>query len=100
MSCWRDIVPGPRHTARRMRVAIRGSVLKVLNELITNSDDSYYRLEKKGKKTSGVIQIGLWKKKKIKVLYTKLGKIKICYHQKNSCKQEFIKAIMSTSKTS
>lgn len=66
MSGWKDIVPGPRHTARRMRVAIRGSVLKVLNELITNSDDSYYRLEKKGKKASGLIQIGFWKKKKIK----------------------------------
>lgn len=66
MSGWKDIVPGPRHTARRIRVAIRGSVLKVLNELITNSDDSYYRLEKHGKNTSGLIEIGFWKKKKIK----------------------------------
>lgn len=68
MSGWKEIRVLPRHTSRRMKVAIRGSVIKVLNELITNSDDSYYRLEKQGKETSGLIQIGFRRKKKRKRL--------------------------------
>jgi len=71
MSGWKEIVAAPRHTVRRMRASIRGSVIKVLNELITNSDDSYYRLEKHGKKTSSLIQIGFRRKRRKKRLTIK-----------------------------
>jgi hypothetical protein len=46
-----------RHTARRMRTAMQGSAIRALVELITNSDDSYIRLEEDGKETKGVIEI-------------------------------------------
>ncbi len=59
---WKEIVAVPRHTVRRMRTTIRGSPVKALTEIITNCDDSYYRLEQAGLKTSGLIQVGYWKK--------------------------------------
>ena len=54
----------PRHTVRRIRTAMQGNVIRALVELITNSDDSYIRLED-GKK---IEKEGL-----IKVLYKKEG---------------------------
>jgi hypothetical protein len=66
VSGWKEIVAVPRHTVRRMRATIRGSVIKVLNELITNCDDSYYRLEKLGRSSYDVIQIGYWQRPKRK----------------------------------
>lgn len=66
MSGWKEIVAVPRHTVRRMKATIRGSVIKVLTEFITNCDDSYYRLEKSGESPCGVIQIGYWQGQKHK----------------------------------
>lgn len=47
----------PRHTARRMKTAMQGDVIRALVELITNSDDSYTRLESENKPCRGVIEI-------------------------------------------
>ena len=38
----------PRHTIRRIKTAMQGNVIRALAELITNSDDSYIRLEDSG----------------------------------------------------
>lgn len=40
----------PRHTVRRMKTAMQGNVIRALVELITNSDDSYVRIEDGSKK--------------------------------------------------
>lgn len=56
-----QIIADPRHTARRIRTAIQGNVIRALVELITNSDDSYIRLEEGGKFSLGTIEI-LYKK--------------------------------------
>ncbi|MGB9845799.1 MAG: ATP-binding protein, partial [Methanothermobacter tenebrarum] len=47
----------PRHTTRSIRSAIQGNVIRALVELITNSDDSYIRLEEHGSKVDGKIEI-------------------------------------------
>ena len=47
----------PRHITRRIRTAIQGNVIRALVELITNSDDSYTRLEEEGVETEGKIEI-------------------------------------------
>lgn len=47
----------PRHTLRSIRSAIQGDVIRALVELITNSDDSYIRLEGSGVKVDGKIEI-------------------------------------------
>jgi hypothetical protein len=47
----------PRDTIRSIRTAMQGNVIRALVELITNSDDSYARLEGEGKNTSGLIEI-------------------------------------------
>ena len=53
----------PRHTVRRMRIAMQGNVIRALVELVTNADDSYIRLEDEKKSNGGVIE----------VLYEKVG---------------------------
>lgn len=47
----------PRHTARRIRMAMQGNPMRALVELITNSDDSYIRLEENGMQVEDVIDI-------------------------------------------
>jgi hypothetical protein len=47
----------PRHTIRRIKKAIRGNVIRALVELITNSDDSYIRMEEENKGHDGLIEI-------------------------------------------
>lgn len=56
-----EIKADSRHVARRMRTAMHGDIIRVLVELITNSDDSYIRLEN-GEKTKNC---------KIEILYNK-----------------------------
>ena len=51
------IEPDPRLISRRVRTAIKGSVIRALIELITNSDDSYRRLEGENVPVSGRIEI-------------------------------------------
>lgn len=46
-----------RHTVRSIKTAIQGNVIRALVELITNSDDSYIRLEDEKKQYTGVIEI-------------------------------------------
>lgn len=46
-----------RHTLRRMKAAMHGNAIRAMVELITNSDDSYTRLEEKGVDTIGKIEI-------------------------------------------
>jgi len=48
--------------------AIRKDVLRALVEIITNSNDSYTRLEDAGKKVSGEIIIDMWRKRKNSVI--------------------------------
>lgn len=48
--------------------AIRKDVLRALVEIITNSNDSYTRLEDAGKKVSGEIIIDIWRKRKNSVV--------------------------------
>ena len=47
----------PRHTMRSIKSAIQGSVIKTLVELITNSNDSYTRIEESGENVDGEIMI-------------------------------------------
>lgn len=47
----------PRWIARHQRRGVRGELIKRLAELIKNADDAYDRLELKGEKTSGIIEI-------------------------------------------
>lgn len=48
--------------------AIRKDVLRALVEIITNSNDSYSRLEDKGQNVGGEIMIDLWRKHKNSVI--------------------------------
>ena len=48
---------GARWMGRQMRKGVRGNITKRIAELIKNSDDAYDRLELKGQKTSGIIEI-------------------------------------------
>ena len=43
----------PRHTVRRIKIAIQGNAIRALVELITNADDSYIRLEEGKKNQKG-----------------------------------------------
>ena len=47
----------PRHTVRRIKTAMQGNAIRALVELITNSDDSYIRLEEGQKEINGQIEI-------------------------------------------
>jgi len=47
----------PRWLARAQRKGVRGELIKRLAELIKNADDAYDRLELKGEKTSGLIEV-------------------------------------------
>jgi hypothetical protein len=47
----------PRWLSRHQRRGVRGELIKRLSELIKNADDAYDRLELKGEKTSGIIEI-------------------------------------------
>ena len=47
----------PRWIGRAMRRGVRGELLKRLAELIKNADDAYDRLELRGEKTSGIIEV-------------------------------------------
>jgi len=47
----------PRHTVRRIKTAMQGNVIRALVELITNSDDSYIRLDEMEKESKGEIDI-------------------------------------------
>jgi len=47
----------PRHTIRRIKTGMQGDVIRALVELITNADDSYMRMEKKGEIEEGKIEI-------------------------------------------
>jgi len=47
----------PRHTMRRIRTAMQGNVIRAIAELITNSDDSYNKLEDDKQPHTGVIEI-------------------------------------------
>lgn len=58
------IEAAPRHTARRIKAAMQGNVIRALVELITNSDDSYIRLKEEN----------IAHESKIEVLYKKEGK--------------------------
>ncbi|TKJ37571.1 hypothetical protein CEE37_13735 [candidate division LCP-89 bacterium B3_LCP] len=46
-----------RHTVRSIRAAMQGNAIRALVELITNSDDSYIRLEDDDKPCKGKIEI-------------------------------------------
>ena len=50
-----------RHTTRRIRM-LQGNAIRALVELITNSDDSYIRLEEEQKAANGLIEV-LYEKK-------------------------------------
>lgn len=50
-----------RHTTRRIRM-LQGNAIRALVELISNSDDSYIRLEEEQKPASGLIEV-LYEKK-------------------------------------
>jgi hypothetical protein len=52
-----EIEVDSRHTARGIRTAIQGNVIRALTELITNADDSYTRLESENKPAKGIIEI-------------------------------------------
>ena len=47
----------PRHTVRRVRTAMQGSVMRALVELVTNADDSYIRLEDEIKSHESLIEV-------------------------------------------
>jgi len=47
----------PRHTIRRMKTGMQGDVIRALVELITNSDDSYIRMEENLEIEEGRIEI-------------------------------------------
>lgn len=52
-----EIEAASRHVVRRIKMAMQGSVIRALVELITNSDDSYSKLENGSQKIIGEIQI-------------------------------------------
>ncbi len=47
----------PRHTVRRIKIAMQGNAIRALVELITNADDSYIRLEEGQQESKGEIDI-------------------------------------------
>jgi hypothetical protein len=54
----RGIIPvDPRHIARGIRAAMQGNAIRALVELITNSDDSYKRLDDQGHEVDGIIEV-------------------------------------------
>lgn len=52
-----EISDDPRKIKRGMNVAIRNDLVKILTELITNSDDSHGRMIKRGENTKGARKI-------------------------------------------
>lgn len=56
---WQDLPVSSRLIMMESKRAIKGSILRTLAELITNSDDSYTRLEEEGIQTEGFIEIGV-----------------------------------------
>ncbi len=59
------LIISPRVAKRMSRASIRGNLIRALVELITNSDDSYRRLEEKGLQTNGSILIKINKKRRL-----------------------------------
>jgi len=57
MTDFKDIGFAPRYVARIQSQGVRGELFKRLAELIKNADDAYDRLELKGEKTSGEIEV-------------------------------------------
>src|SRR3989338_3293134 len=51
----------PRHTTRRIRIAMQGNAIRALVELITNANDSYIEMEESGLTPVPIIDI-LYKK--------------------------------------
>lgn len=60
-----------RYIRQNMNKAIRGDVIRALVELITNSDDSYKRLEEKSIKVDGGIVIEIDRKVTNSILYVR-----------------------------
>ncbi len=52
-----DIAADPRIIARLVKAGTQGNPIRALLELITNSDDSYMRLEDKGIRHEGVVEL-------------------------------------------
>ncbi len=61
----RKIQVDPRIITQSANLAIKGDLVRALVELITNSDDSYRRLEANGTPSNGIIDIKINRKKGI-----------------------------------
>src|SRR5687767_8471834 len=57
MAAWKPMKMAAREWQRHCSRAIRKSWIRALAELITNADDSYARLEKRGVATTGSIVV-------------------------------------------
>jgi hypothetical protein len=68
MSISRKLQYADRVALQQADQAIRKDVLRALVEIITNSNDSYSRLEDSGKSASGEIIIDVWRKHKNSVI--------------------------------
>ena len=68
MSISRKLQYADRVALQQADQAIRKDVLRALVEIITNSNDSYSRLEDKGHKAGGEIMIDVWRKHKNSVI--------------------------------
>ncbi len=68
MSISRKLQYADRVALQQADQAIRKDVLRALVEIITNSNDSYSRLEDSGKSASGEIIIDIWRKHKNSVI--------------------------------
>jgi len=63
MAIDRNIYVDPRVARQNARAAIKNDPVLALRELITNSDDSYWRLEDKGENSTGNISIIVYRKR-------------------------------------
>ncbi len=68
MSISRKLQYADRVALQQADQAIRKDVLRALVEIITNSNDSYTRLDDRGKPASGEIMIDVWRKHKNSVI--------------------------------
>ncbi|MBK9924410.1 MAG: hypothetical protein IPP66_03880 [Anaerolineales bacterium] len=68
MSISRKLQYADRVALQQADQAIRKDVLRALVEIITNSNDSYSRLEDKGHKVGGEIMIDVWRKHKNSII--------------------------------
>jgi hypothetical protein len=68
MSISRKLQYADRVALQQADQAIRKDVLRALVEIITNSNDSYSRLEDKGYKVGGEIMIDVWRKHKNSII--------------------------------